>query len=78
MKNTYFNALYLIAIVLLTFLLYMSINVSYTEAGQLGFKVEEKFYSISPWGVVIAIIWVAMLLMYFQVRKKFRNRFPRP
>ena len=59
-------------------MLYMSISLKTDEAVDDGISFGLSGYSISAWGIVIAILWLAMILFYFQVRKKFRSRFPGP
>ncbi len=73
MKNTYFNTLYLLALILLGLLFFLSISRDAAAEG----TYSDTGYTISPWGVVIGGLLIIMLLMYFQVRKKFRNRFPK-
>ena len=77
MKSNYFIALYLFAIGLLAFLFYLSIGTPTAEETQDGIGIRLGGYVISPWGIVIGALALGMSLLYFQVRKKFRRRFPK-
>ncbi|MEX0290805.1 MAG: hypothetical protein AB3N14_17000 [Flavobacteriaceae bacterium] len=77
MKSTYFIALYLLAIGLLAFLFYLSIGTAAAEESDEGGGIRIGEYVISSWGLVIGALGLIMTLVYFQVRKKFRRRFPK-
>ena len=77
MKSTYFIALYVLAIGLLAFLFYLSIGTAAAEEANDGTGIRIGQYVISSWGIVIGAIGLIMTLVYFQVRKKFRRRFPK-
>ena len=73
MKNIYFNALYLAALVLLAFLFYMSINVSSAETDSAGIMFQGAKYTVSPWGIVIAIIWFGNASDVLSGKKKIQK-----
>lgn len=77
MKSTYFIALYLVAIGLLAFMFYLSIGTTNSADTTGGIGIRIGGYVIEAWGVVIGALCLGLTLLYFQVRKKFRRRFPR-
>ncbi|HMB63204.1 MAG TPA: hypothetical protein VKN36_09040 [Eudoraea sp.] len=78
MKSTYFIALYMVALALLAFMFYLSIGTTGSKVASEGIAIRFGGYVIGAWGIVIGVLGLGMALLYFQVRKKFMNRFPRP